>query len=149
MFSKYPFPKIAIFIVAFAFCNRFAYSQTHHHSLKKTSHAHKKKKHKSVTGVASYYSKSLDSSETATGEIFSQDGNTAASNFFRLNTWVRITNLRNGNTAIVRINDRMARSMSKRGRVIDVSHSTAKRLGFFHRGLTRVKVEKVPEGTEE
>jgi rare lipoprotein A (peptidoglycan hydrolase) len=43
----------------------------------------------------------------------------------------------------------MAVAMSQQGRVIDVSHSTAKKLGFFHRGLTRVKVEKVPEGTEE
>jgi rare lipoprotein A len=149
MFSLFQFSKKTVFILAFIFCNWFAYSQAPADSLKKNNNAPKKTTAKSITGIASFYSKSLEKSKTATGETYYHDSSTAASNFFKMHTWVRITNLRNKNTAIVRINDRMAESMAKQGRVIDVSRSTAKKLGFFHRGLTRVKVEKVPKGTEE
>lgn len=101
-------------------------------------------KPKIVYGVASFYSRSLEGSETATGETFSHNNLTAASNRFPLHTWVKVTNLRNGKTIIVRINDRMAKSMDDRGRVIDLSRIGAAQLGFLNRGLTRVKVEEVP-----
>lgn len=143
------FSKMAIFIAVFIFCHLNTHAQAPADSLNKTDNAPKKATGKSVVGVASFYSRSLDGSETATGETFHQDGNTAASNFFKLNTWVRVTNLRNGNTAIVRINDRMHVSMSQRGRVIDVSRTIAKKLDFLYRGLTRVRVEEVPRGTVE
>ncbi|MDR0792249.1 MAG: septal ring lytic transglycosylase RlpA family protein [Chitinophagaceae bacterium] len=149
MFAQFLFSKRTVFIIVFMFCHWFASSQTPADSLKENRNIPKKIPLKSVTGIASFYSKSLNGSKTATGERFYHNGNTAASNFFKLNTWVRITNLRNDNTTIVRINDRMAKRMAKRGRVIDVSRSTAKKLGFLHRGLARVKVEKVPKGTEE
>ena len=147
--SRTTFSKIAIFIAVFIFFHLNAQSQAPADSSNKADSTPKKATGKSVVGVASFYSRSLDGSETATGETFHQDGNTAASNFFKLNTWVRVTNLRNGNTAIVRINDRMHVSMSQRGRVIDVSRSMAKKLDFLYRGLTRVKVEEVPKGTVE
>ena len=147
--SPTTFYKIAIFIAGFIFFYLNVQSQTPADSLNRADNPSKKTAGKSVIGVASFYSRSLDGSETATGEIFRQNGNTAASNFFKLNTWVRVTNLRNGNTAIVRINDRMHVSMSQRGRVIDVSRSIAKKLDFLYRGLTRVQVEVVPKGTVE
>ncbi|MGX8249641.1 septal ring lytic transglycosylase RlpA family protein, partial [Escherichia coli] len=75
--------------------------------------------YKTVKGVASFYSKGLDGSKTATGEIFRNKKMTAASNNFKLNSWVRVTNLSNGKTVIVRINDRMHPKMAKKGRVID------------------------------
>lgn len=102
-----------------------------------------------IQGIASFYSTSLDGTRTSTGEIYRHAKFTAASNHFKLNTWVRVTNLRNGHTVVVRINDHMHKKMSKRGRVIDLSRTAAKELGFVSRGLTRVKVEEVPEGTEE
>ena len=74
---------------------------------------------------------------------------TGASNNFKLNTWVRVTNLRNDKSVIVRINDRMHKKMAKKGRVVDLTRSAAKKLGFLSRGLTKVVVEAVPEGTEE
>ncbi|MEX6686718.1 septal ring lytic transglycosylase RlpA family protein [Danxiaibacter flavus] len=102
-----------------------------------------------VYGIASFYSKSLQGTKTSTGEKFDHDLPTAASNNFKLGTWVRITNLRNGKSVVVRINDRMHKSMSKKGRVVDVTRSAAVELDFVKRGLTRVKVEEVPKGTTE
>ncbi len=104
---------------------------------------------KVVYGIASYYSRSLDGTKTATGETFRQTGMTAASNFFKLNTWVRVTNLRSGKSIIVRINDRMHPSMAKKGRVIDLSRKGATILDFLVKGLIKVKVEEVPKGTLE
>lgn len=104
---------------------------------------------KIVYGVASFYSKSLQGSETSTGEFLDQAKMTAASNFYKLNTWVRVTNLSNNKTIIVRINDRMHQRMADRGRVIDVTRGGAVALGFVYRGLTRVMLEEVPENTKE
>ena len=102
-----------------------------------------------LKGIASFYSKNLEGTKTATGEIFHHNQMTAASNNFKLNTWVRVTNLRNDKSVVVRINDRMHKRMAKKGRIIDLTRSAAKKLGFLSRGLTKVTVEPVPEGTEE
>jgi len=104
---------------------------------------------KMVYGVASFYSKSLEGSETSTGEFLNQSKMTAASNFYKLNTWVRVTNLSNNKTIVVRINDRMHQRMADRGRVIDVTRGGAVALGFVYRGLTRVMLEEVPPNTKE
>jgi rare lipoprotein A len=69
---------------------------------------------------------------------------TAASNNFKLNTWVKVTNLSNGKVVIVRINDHMHKRMEKKGRVIDLSRTAAKALDFMKAGLTKVKVEELP-----
>jgi rare lipoprotein A len=98
-------------------------------------------------GVASFYSMHFEGVKTATGEIFSQKKLTAASNHFKLNTWLRVTNLSNGKSVIVRVNDRMHPRMAKKGRVVDLTRTGATTLGFLRKGLTRVKVEKVAKGT--
>lgn len=103
---------------------------------------------KVITGKASFYSKSLDGTKTATGEIFRNKNFTAASNHFKLNTWVRVTNLSNGKSVVVRINDRMHRKMAKKGRIVDLSRAAAAKLGFISKGITRVKAEVVPKDTE-
>jgi rare lipoprotein A len=90
------------------------------------------------TGIASYYHDKFEGRTTANGEVFSQKNITAASNTYPLNCWVRVTNLSNKKTVVVRIIDRMHR-LNKR--VIDLSRSAASRLGFISKGLTRVKVE--------
>ncbi|GGH82907.1 rare lipoprotein A (peptidoglycan hydrolase) [Filimonas zeae] len=100
-------------------------------------------------GIASFYSKSLEGTKTATGETFRHAKFTAASNHFRLGTWVRVINLRNGKSAIVRINDRMHKKMALRGRVVDLSYAAAEKLSFIKSGIVRVKVVAVPEGTTE
>lgn len=96
---------------------------------------------KVVTGVASFYSKNLEGTKTATGERYRNAKLTAASNNYKLNTWVKVTNLRNDKFVIVRINDRMHPRMAKKGRVVDLSRAAAKELDFMKKGLTRVRVE--------
>jgi rare lipoprotein A len=102
-----------------------------------------------LVGIASFYSTNLDSTLTATGEFYTHGKLTAASNHYKLNTWVRVTNLRNGRSVVVRINDRMHKRMQAKGRVIDLSRSAAKILGFMKGGLTRVQLVKVPKGTKK
>lgn len=106
-----------------------------------------KKEDGPLMGIASFYSSNLDGTKTATGEIFRNKKMTAASNQLPLNTWVRVTNLKNGKSVIVRINDRMHPRMKARGRVVDLSRTAAQKLGFMKSGLTRVKVERVKKGT--
>ncbi len=98
---------------------------------------------KTINGIASYYSTSLEGTITATGEIYRHKKMTGASNNFKLNTWVRITNLSNGKSIIIRINDRMHPKMAKKGRVIDLSRSAAQKLDFMKKGLTKVKMQVV------
>ena len=71
-----------------------------------------------VTGIASFYSVGLDGTLTSTGEYYRNKRYTAASNVFELNTLVRVTNLNNGKSVLVRINDHMHPNMLKKGRVI-------------------------------
>jgi len=107
------------------------------------------KKAKILYGVASFYSKHLEGVKTATGEIFHHSEMVAASNNFKLNSWVRITNIRNGKSVVVRINDRMGKAMEALGRIADVTISAAQQLDFINRGLAHVKVEQVAQGTTE
>ncbi len=98
---------------------------------------------KVIYGIASFYSKGLDGTKTATGERYRNAKLTAASNNIKLNTWVKVTNLSNDNFVIVRINDRMHPRMAKKGRVVDLSGAAAKELDFMKKGLTKVKVEPI------
>jgi rare lipoprotein A (peptidoglycan hydrolase) len=102
-----------------------------------------------LMGIASFYSFNLDGTETATGETYRNNKMSAASNDFDLNTWVRVTNLANNRSVILRINDRMHPRMQRKGRVVDLSRVAAKKLDFIKNGLTKVKVEIVPKGTME
>jgi rare lipoprotein A len=97
---------------------------------------------KQMKGTASYYANRFQGLRTATGEVFKQSNLTAASNFFKLNSWVKVTNLINNKSVIVRINDRMHPRMAKIGRVVDLTRAAAALLGGFD-GLTKVRVEAV------
>ncbi|HMH24122.1 MAG TPA: septal ring lytic transglycosylase RlpA family protein [Puia sp.] len=98
-------------------------------------------------GTASFYANKFEGRKTYTDEIFSQKKLTAASNTLPMHTWVRVTNLRNHLSVVLRINDKMH---PRNKRLIDLSHAAAERLGYASRGLTRVKVEvlgkKKPSG---
>lgn len=94
-------------------------------------------------GIASFYSKNLEGTPTSTQEIFKHNKFTCASNRFKLNTWLKVTNLSNGKSIIVRVNDRMHPRMDKKGRIVDLSMIGAKSLGFISKGLTKVQVEVV------
>ena len=88
-------------------------------------------------GVASFYHDKFEGRKMANGEPFSQRQFTAASNTLPLNCWVKVTNLRNDRSLILRITDRMH---PKNKRLIDLSKSAARALGYTGHGLTRVEV---------
>lgn len=94
---------------------------------------------KTIKGKASYYAKHFEGRKTATGEVFKNNEFTAASNRFKLGTYVKVTNILNGKSVIVRINDRMGNKV----RIIDLSRIAAKALGYIENGLAQVKVEEI------
>lgn len=99
-----------------------------------------KDKPKILYGTASFYANSFHGKKTANGEVFSQQKLTAACNVLPLGTWIKVTNLRNGKTVTVKINDRLH---SKMTRVVDLSRAAADKLNYIKSGLTRVKVEVI------
>ncbi|MDX1954855.1 MAG: septal ring lytic transglycosylase RlpA family protein [Chitinophagaceae bacterium] len=105
-------------------------------------------KKKFYYGTASYYADKFEGRKTASGEIFSQKKMTAACNVLPLGTWIKVTNLRNGKSVIVKTNDRLHPRMT---RIVDLSRSAAQQLGYIRSGLARVKVEvygkKKPKNT--
>ena len=98
----------------------------------------------SETGVASWYGRETQRQKggtmTANGEAFDPRKPTAAHKFLPLPMHVRVKNLDNGRSMIVRVNDR---GPFVDGRIIDLSSGAAKQLGFYRRGLARVKIETV------
>lgn len=97
-------------------------------------------KNKVITGIASWYSDSFEGKRTANGEIFRQNKLTCASNHFPLNTWVRVTDIKNGKSVVLWVNDRMGVS-KKSKRIIDLSRKAAKEIHLHKKGLTMVRVE--------
>ena len=88
-------------------------------------------------GMASYYGKELAGNRTASGERFNPNQLTAAHRTLPFGSLVRVTNTSNGDSVIVRINDRGPFS---HGRVIDVSHAAAREIGMHRSGTARVKL---------
>lgn len=99
-----------------------------------------------IEGIASYYHNKFEGRKTATGSIFKHRLYTAASNRFPLNTYVKVTNLRNQKEVYVLINDRMS---AHNKRVIDLTHASVKRLNFKGSGLTKVRLTKVSKTIAE
>jgi rare lipoprotein A len=89
-------------------------------------------------GLASFYANKFNGRKTANGEIFDQKKFTCACNVLPLGTWIRVTNLRNGKTVVVKSNDRLHPRMK---RIVDLTRAAAAKLGFIPNGITRVKVE--------
>jgi rare lipoprotein A len=108
----------------------------------------KKEDTKSLHGTASFYALYFNGLKTATGEIFKHSNLTAASNNFKINSLVRVTNLFNNKSVVVRINDRMHQKMANKGRVVDLTSAAAKLLGVGISGLLKVKVELVGKDSQ-
>ena len=101
---------------------------------------------KILYGSASYYNDKFNGKKTSSGEIFSQKKYTAACNILPLGTWIRVTNLSNGKSVIVKTNDRLHPKMK---RVVDLSRIAAEKLHYVNKGLTKVKVEVVKPNTKK
>lgn len=89
-------------------------------------------------GEASWYGRAKRPRKTASGEVQDVNALTAAHRTLPLGSRVQVTNLDNGKSTIVRINDR---GPFKRGRVLDVSQKGARELGFIANGTARVRIE--------
>ncbi|MDT8363828.1 MAG: septal ring lytic transglycosylase RlpA family protein [Nitrosomonas sp.] len=92
------------------------------------------------TGMAVYYSDKFQGRKTASGDVFDQNQLTAAHKKFPFGTRIKVTNLENDRSVIVKINDRMA---SKNSNIIDITRRAAKELDFVKQGKTRVSLEEV------
>jgi peptidoglycan lytic transglycosylase len=91
-------------------------------------------------GTASWYGETFQGKPTASGEPYEMYDMTAAHLNLPMGSYVRVTNLRNGKSVVVRVNDR---GPVVPGRIIDLSYGAAQALQFRHRGLQRVRLDLV------
>ncbi|MCP2044464.1 septal ring lytic transglycosylase RlpA family protein [Pontibacter sp. HSC-36F09] len=96
----------------------------------------------SADGKASYYADRMHGHRTANGERYDKTQLTAAHATLPFNTYIQVTNVRNGKKVIVRINDRMAHS---RHRIIDLSRAAAQEIELIREGIASVQLHEVPD----
>ncbi len=97
-------------------------------------------------GVASWYGEDFHNKKTANGETYNMNDYTAAHRTLPLPSMVKVTNLENGKSIIVRVNDR---GPFAKDRIIDLSKKVANYLGFQNQGTTKVKVEFLKAETDK
>jgi rare lipoprotein A (peptidoglycan hydrolase) len=90
--------------------------------------------------VASWYGPGFDGHHTSNGNTFHRDELTAASRTLPLGSFARVTNLNDGKSVVVRVNDR---GPYVPGRGIDLSQAAAQRVGLLHEGIARVRVARL------
>lgn len=91
-------------------------------------------------GKASYYGDEFHGRKTASGEIFNKWDYTCAHKTLPFGSKVKVTNLKNNKSVIVKINDR---GPFVKGRIIDLSYAAAKKIGMIRYGVVKVKIEKL------
>ena len=96
-----------------------------------------------LEGVASYYADEFHGRLTSNGETYDMNGMTCAHRTFPFGTRMRVTNLDNGRSAVVRVNDR---GPFHEGRIVDLSLGAAKELGIVPSGTARVRLEVIEWG---
>ncbi|MAZ60699.1 MAG: hypothetical protein CMG50_00795 [Candidatus Marinimicrobia bacterium] len=96
-----------------------------------------------LRGVSSWYGPNFHGKLTANGEVYDMYGVTAAHKTLTLGTVVRVTNLDNEKSLILRINDR---GPYVDGRILDCSFGAAKKLGFHEKGTANVEIKIIEEG---
>jgi len=92
------------------------------------------------TGVASWYGPGFHGKYTANGEVYDQSDHTAAHRTLQMPCVLRVTNLDNGQSTIVRVNDR---GPYARSRILDVSRAAAQELGMIGRGTARIRIDQL------
>ena len=98
-------------------------------------------------GIASFYADKFEGRTTANGEKYRHSKMTAAHKTLLFGTMVKVTNLENNKSVVVRINDR---GPFVKGRIIDLSKSAAEKLGYVNQGLAKVRLEIVdPAGDND
>ncbi|HCY75222.1 MAG TPA: hypothetical protein DHV28_04830 [Ignavibacteriales bacterium] len=89
---------------------------------------------------ASWYGPGFHGQKTANGEVYNQNSFTAAHKSLKFGTLLKITNLKNNRSVVVRINDR---GPYIQGRDLDLSKAAALELGMVRRGVAKIKVEEI------
>jgi rare lipoprotein A len=121
-----------------------SFQESSQQSVEKRSASPRKAKAEPETGYAAFYRSSLEGHKTACGGTYSSTQLTAAHRTLRCGTKLRVTNLRNGKTVRVTVNDHGPSSGDRGGeRIIDLSYAAAQALGFTKQGVTLVKVEVI------
>ncbi len=92
------------------------------------------------TGYGSWYGKKFHGKKTSTGEVYNMYAMTAAHTTMELPSYAKVTNLENGRSVIVRVNDR---GPFLHNRVIDLSYAAAAKLGYSNKGTAKVRVERI------
>ena len=93
------------------------------------------------TGMASYYADKHQNQKTANGDIYQHSLKTAAHQILPFGTNVKVTNVANGKSVQVKINDR---GPFRKGRIIDLSKSAFTEIGELNQGVLKVRIEVVP-----
>ncbi len=96
------------------------------------------------TGIASWYGPNFHGGKTSNGEYYDMSSLTAAHKTLPMNTQVKVTNLENGQSTIVRINDR---GPFVENRIIDLSYAAAQDIGLIKKGTAKVKLEVIDYDT--
>jgi rare lipoprotein A len=91
-------------------------------------------------GLASWYGRKFHGKPTSSGERYDMYAMTAAHTILPIPSYVRVTNLSNGRSVVVRVNDR---GPFHPDRIIDLSYAAAYKLGYVNAGSTRVEVEAI------
>jgi rare lipoprotein A len=130
--------KTFFFSMTFFFLSFAGISQAREVSTRTTTSTRNTIPGKIQYGTASFYADKFEGKKTANGEIFTQKGMTAAHNSLPLGTWIKVTNLSNHKSVIVKVNDRLH---PKNPRLVDLSKTAAKKLGYTGHGLTKVRVD--------
>jgi rare lipoprotein A len=97
-----------------------------------------------LEGIVSYYAHDFHGKQTSNGEVFDMNALTAAHRTFPFGTKVRITNIENNKTVVVRVNDR---GPFKEGRIMDLSLGAAKEIDLIRTGTARARLEVLEWGT--
>lgn len=92
------------------------------------------------TGISSFYHDKYHGRKAADGSVFLQTALTCASNVYKLGTWLKVTNMENGKSVVVKVTDTGA---FKAPRIVDLSKAAFSQIASLNRGLVKVLVEEV------
>ena len=143
--------RIVFFLIFFFFISctvspRYNSSNSSYKKTKSNNSVRKKSNQTIYEGISSWYGPNFHGKLTANGEIFDMYGTTAAHKTLPLNSIVRVTNLENYKSIILKINDR---GPYVGDRILDCSFGAAKKLGFDKQGTTTVEIEIIEFGDDE
>ena len=128
---------LSTFLIVFFLCSLFSCSDSVRYAARQKRPQKRDLSTSELIGKASYYGKKFHGRKTASGEIFDMYKKTAAHRTLPLGTRIKVTNLENSKSVIVKINDR---GPFVAGRILDLSYQAAKELDMLNQGVARVKI---------